>query len=391
MVVATPDDAAPKKRRMTIKLPIKPSQDPRLDHIKSKRAKALEGLRRYTYELQEQVTKLKRGHVAMLPWDDVALALKEDMLEKVRDNRALKQEMEHRKRLCRFLHECLARASPLDVVPSLAEETWRHSQLLSGASRNLGCEWILNQLYYNTERAMAHVHFPDDPIQQLDCIDVNIMITADNLIRAEVMSQEYLPYSLEHVSEAYSLAAESFSKAYLRKVAGYLDSTQATLTTDNFHYESMVQRLHSCTLSYNTLSRFFAAGDRYVLALRTILKDEANPVSSSTWVMNTKQWVVIDRLGPQLTRCRTFYTIDHPFSDDTGYVPVSDLARHRGLPCHDDDAAILQRLRAWFHETHHLQRSFFQMHARCVADTLAARRPPAEGFDEWSALMSDAI
>ncbi|OQR86907.1 hypothetical protein ACHHYP_09786 [Achlya hypogyna] len=378
------DAEAPKKRRMTIKLPIKPSQDPRLDHIKSKRAKALEALRRYTYELTTEVCRLKRGQVAMLPWEDVAIGLKEDMLEKVRENRALKQEMEARRRMCQFLHDCLGRSSPFNTVPSLAEETWRHSQLLSGPSRELGCEWILNQLYHNTERAMAHVQFPDDG-RELDCIDVNV-VSSGGLIRVEVMSQEYLPYALEHVVEAYGIAAASFTKAYLRKVAGYLDDSKAGVSTD-IHYESVLQPHRQHTICYNTLSRFFLAGDRCVLALRTILKDDEHPVPTSTWIMNTKQWVVIDRLGPHLTRCRTFYTIDHPCSEAGGYVSVAEMMRFRGLPICANEAQNLMLLRDRFHEQHRLQRSFFQMHARCVAETLAVRLPASEGLDEWTAMM----
>ncbi|OQS02641.1 uridine kinase [Thraustotheca clavata] len=373
-----------KKQRMTIKLPIKPSKDPRFDHIKSRRAKSLEALRRYVFELEEQVAKLKRGKVALLPWEDIALALKDDMLEMVRDNRSLKRDVEYRKRMCRFLQECFFRPNPLGMAPSVAEETWQHSQLLAGdvSSRKTGCEWILQQLYHNTERAMAHIQFPEN--NQLDVIDINVACSNENLITVEVMSQEYLPYSLEHVAEAYGFAAASFSKAYMRKVAGYLDDTKTGLTDEAFHYESVQLQDHHTTIRYNTLSRFFQSGDRCILALRTILKDEAYPVAGTTWIMNTKQWVVIDKLEPKLTRCRTFYTIDHPFSEAGGYVPVADLTRNRGLPVGTDDTQNVRMLRDRYYEQHWLQRSFFQMHARCVADTIASK------YDEdWDTIMDD--
>ncbi|KDO15779.1 hypothetical protein SPRG_18683, partial [Saprolegnia parasitica CBS 223.65] len=64
---------------------------------------------------------------------------------------------------------------------------------------------------------------------------------------------------------------------------------------------------------------------RTVLVMRSILKDELFPIDAATWTVDTKQWMVADKLDDGHTLCRTYYSIKHP-STEAGHVPLRELA-----------------------------------------------------------------
>ncbi|KDO19102.1 hypothetical protein SPRG_21484 [Saprolegnia parasitica CBS 223.65] len=240
---------------------IKPSQDPRLAHIKSKRTKQLQSLLHHVYDLETEVARLKRGHLAMLPWEDVVIALKDDTLEQVRENRSLKRQVD-------------AYAHLSTVVTNALERTERSFVKA-----------------YRRQGAIEDLFVPSD------ASDVQ-------LVQEDSSSQ---------------------------------------------HHKTR----------YNVVRGQFCEPNRTVVALRTVLKDELFPLERNTWVLNTKQWWVADRIGPTTTRCRTFYTIDHPFTEGGGYVSLRELAACYNIQS-DDTKVIAAGVRARYEQSHVNQRVFFK-------------------------------
>ncbi|KDO24060.1 hypothetical protein SPRG_10847 [Saprolegnia parasitica CBS 223.65] len=370
---------------------LRPSKDPRLAHIRSKRARQMQSLRNYIYDLTQELEAIPKrpGHSAPLSWHDVAKALQDDTLEQVRENRSLKRQVAHAKTLLATLQDWMARVvRPNERVPSLVEETWRHSQLLAGddASRQVAYEWILRQVYHNTDRALAHVAFPADAS---NCLDVRVTF-GDNpmcpLLSIQVMTQEFMPFSLDDVAAGYWVAEKTFASAYRERTTNFLLDLHTFLQTEHQDIQYLPEEIPYSgqhVVRYNVLSGRFREHDRMTIALRTILHDEANCPRDETiedgrqkWTIDTKQWIVADRVGPSLTRCRTFYTIRHPFTSQ-GDVALRDLAAVYNVEAATDKELCAQ-LTAKLTTGHYDQRAFFMRHYAAVLCQLQLLREGAD-------------
>ncbi|OQR86866.1 hypothetical protein ACHHYP_09788 [Achlya hypogyna] len=378
--MATPSTPIKKHRFPAAPPRLRPSKDPRLAHIRSKRARQMQSLRNYIYDLTQVLGAMHRrsGQLSMLSWEDVLKALQDDTLEQVRENRSLKHQVDHATALVTMLENWIGHiVRPTTRVPSLAEETWRHSQLLAGdtASRQVAYEWILRQVYHNTDRAMAHVHFPDG---KSNCIDVDVTYTEGDIVMIQVMTQDFLPFSLDAVAAGYWVAEKTFARAYRAHA-----QLQHLTTADISHAQQEMQYLREeipypddRVVHYNVLSGRFRDADRMTIALRTILQDDAHPEQprdASSWTIDTKQWIVADRINDATTRCRTFYTIRHPFTP-MGDVPLPELAAVYGVAAGPN---LRSQLRAKITSGHHDQRAFFMTHYATVLGQLAHLRTDA--------------
>ncbi|KDO24061.1 hypothetical protein SPRG_10848 [Saprolegnia parasitica CBS 223.65] len=335
---------------------IKPSQDPRLAHIKSKRTKQLQSLLHHVYDLETEVARLKRGHLAMLPWEDVVIALKDDTLEQVRENRSLKRQVDAYAHLSTVLQSWIQSLHPPTRLPSQIEETWRHGQLMAGdaACRRIGSSWILQQVYHNTMRAMAHIAYPHTLTSSMD---VHVRWDESQHFCMTATAQDVFEYPLEVVTNALERTERSFVKAYRRQGAIEDLFVPSDASDVQLVQEDSSSQHHKTR--YNVVRGQFCEPNRTVVALRTVLKDELFPLERNTWVLNTKQWWVADRIGPTTTRCRTFYTIDHPFTEGGGYVSLRELAACYNIQS-DDTKVIAAGVRARYEQSHVNQRVFFK-------------------------------
>ncbi|EQC38237.1 hypothetical protein SDRG_04664 [Saprolegnia diclina VS20] len=350
----------------------------------------MQSLRNYIYDLTQELEAIPKrsGHIATLSWHDVAKALQDDTLEQVRENRSLKRQVAHAKTLLATLQDWMARVvRPNERVPSLVEETWRHSQLLAGddASRQVAYEWILRQVYHNTDRALAHVAFPTDASH---CLDVHVSFGDDMacpLLCIQVMTQELMPFDLDDVAAGYWVAEKTFARAYRdQSLAGPLDvdAFSQTQRQDIQYLPEEIPYPGQRVVRYNVLSGRFREPDRMTIALRTILYDEADRPREDIddgrqWTIDTKQWIVADRVGPSMTRCRTFYTIRHPFTSQ-GDVALRDLAAVYNVDAATDKELCAQ-LTAKLTKGHFDQRTFFMRHYAAVLCQLQHLRLTKEG------------
>ncbi|CAK5152509.1 unnamed protein product [Aphanomyces euteiches] len=329
-----------------------------LAHIKTKRVKELEFFKLHIYDLQGQIMYLKRCQTSKLPWEDIALALKDDTLKKVRDNRSLKQEVDEYARMSDLLKAWISSM----VTPSrcLFEESWRHARLFGGdeATRKVGLAWIIRQMYQNTERALSHLVYPEDG----DFLDIQVIETDPNVLETRVMHQFTVDATFEAVSEAMYTAEKSFAKYYLKRDADAVRLSNAGCDIE--YYQEQVGPAEQNITDYFILGRFHDE-DQTTLCLKTIL-DDAYPLEDNTWTALTKQWVIATRQGANKTRLRSYYSIEHP-SCQNGFVPLEQVANLWGIKG-EDSSPLTSRLKERNVKSHTRQRQVYVEHFKNVLD-----------------------
>ncbi|KDO19104.1 hypothetical protein SPRG_15017 [Saprolegnia parasitica CBS 223.65] len=316
----------------------------------------LDALKREIYDLQCTIERLRRRPLgSALAWEDVAKALQDDMLRLVGENRRLQRTQRAYARFYHVVHAC-AQLS-IDRVPSVAEETWRHTQLVSSdpTARALGCEWILNQVRFNTRRAMSAFAFPDTNV---NVVDVHVHVQ-DNRLQIHVATQHVVAYSLREVADAYWTAEQSFARRFVGQDGDDMDERIERLS-DSMQYMHEALQYGESSVCYNVLSGRFDDATTSTFVLRTVLHDEVYPAAPMAWVVDTKQWTVADALTPHVTRCRTYYVIQHPMvGPKQTLVTLAEFGSALGLEEHDHRdlvRAVQERSAA----NHRRQRTSFQ-------------------------------
>ncbi|KAF0700834.1 Aste57867_8633 [Aphanomyces stellatus] len=101
------------------------------------------------------------------PWRDVAKALQEQRAEVESDKRTLERHMKVQRRLLNDMQQWVAAQLSLQTAPNAAVPTWRDVSLLaSPVSRWLGKEWILKQLYDQTDHVFQKYGFPSPHLEE---------------------------------------------------------------------------------------------------------------------------------------------------------------------------------------------------------------------------------
>ncbi|OQR86891.1 hypothetical protein ACHHYP_09785 [Achlya hypogyna] len=368
--VAAPAPMLVPNHRKPADFEVPPSSIPGLAHIKSKRVKELECLRHQVYVLQSHIERLKRCQSTQLSWEDVAQALKDDTLDQVRDNRSLKKKLGHNQRMGQFLKLWMTTMAPPTRPLSLSEESWRHSHLVAGddASRQLGYEWIARQSFHNTTAAMAHVSFPDDGAG--DFVRVHVQVSDDYRFVVQVAAQQVVAADLDAVNAAFWAAERSFAAAFRDRCT---QLTDLSVPTEDIMYLRENLGTASQRMVNKTIQARFRTPTSTTFVLRSILKDDMFPLDDDddAWSFNTKEWMVAEPLADGSTRCRTFYTIDHPCTAKGGDVSLNDIGRCVDLSMPDDEA-LVRVLKERFLNSHHAQRRFFAEHFRRVLAAMVA-------------------
>ncbi|KAF0690133.1 Aste57867_18458 [Aphanomyces stellatus] len=372
VVESAPPTPGKKRPLMTTALvSTKTSSTPRK---KLSRKKQLQILQRRVYDMEGLLAKAKRNFTTLLPWEEIAQALKDDTIEQVMDNRSLKQQVETQKRMVEILHSWVQSMSPLQRTPNPFEETWRNSHLLKGddASRRVAQTWIVQQAYHNTQRALAPVSFPDSMETFIDVV----ACPQDDQFELCCMAQTVVPFAFDHVSEIFWVVENTFTTKTDLRVPTIEDIHR--LTSEDVRYGHEKEDIHGRTfpratplphdsppvgpqtIRKNALHGQIRERDRTTVICRTILHDEASPLEhSGDWAVDIKQWTVMERVGPMSTRVRTFYTIGHPLCADGTPVAMEDLARAFRVPC---DGSFQWRQREYFTRIHRRQREMFFSH-----------------------------
>ncbi|EQC25660.1 hypothetical protein SDRG_16481 [Saprolegnia diclina VS20] len=325
--------------------------DETIDHVKSKRVHELHQLKRYIHELEATVVRIKRQKTSVLPWEDVAKALADDTLDRVQCNMRLRGECDYNRRVCQFLKDWVDSMVPPPLTPGLTKDTWRHATIFAGdvATRQVGYTWLTRQVYANTDRALARLTFPEDAPDALH-VDVDHR-DVDDTIHIEIHQQTIWPFAYDDVVAACAIA----NKTFVQTVQARSDCVEALTPVDDditYVQEEMGHPDRQAIFGNVLYGTFAANARRAIMVKRSIIKDEAHPIASSVWTLDSKGWLVVEPLPDGRSRVRMLDVVGHPCSA-RGFVPILDLAAMLQLrPRNVDDAVRLMRQRFVMGQAH---------------------------------------
>ncbi|OQR80720.1 hypothetical protein ACHHYP_17269 [Achlya hypogyna] len=290
-----------------------------------------EALTRAIALLRWRIRALCQHRSALLSWRDVALALQDDMLKVVREHRGLRHELDAHALLTGVLKRWVAANTPADT-PS-AQPGWADSYLFAGASgnRRIGYKWLADQLYHN----VASVFSPGST----NAPGAHFNVTcSDSLFRIQGVVTRVVTCDVATATMAYWIAERSF--AHVQQAQAFvLDAWLDDDTEDVIVYGKYVD------------------DSQATIVVRSVLQDEAHPLASGQWSVDSKQWNVIERIDDDTTRIRSAFTMGHP-ATKRGFVRLQEFHRWAAMPpC--DKPVLVQRLQhRFFTRQHHLQRLF---------------------------------
>ncbi|RHY08357.1 hypothetical protein DYB25_007458 [Aphanomyces astaci] len=313
-------------------------------------------LQRSVYALEVMLGKAKRqhhSHDGALPWEDVAKALQDDMLEHVREHRVMRQHVEQHRRLCNALQAWIHTMFPPERTLSSELGTWRNCYLFQGSddARHQAQTWMVQQAYHNTRRAMSTFAFPDT---METCVDVAVTVD-DNRMTIQGAVQCTFPHSLHKLSRALWVVENTFTD-YVRDRRMPTRSQVQVLDDVRVIYHREQDPSPRQRIQKNSLHGQIEDRDATTTVFRTIVHDEAFPSQSATeWILDSSEWYVAERVGPTTTRLRALYTMQHP-ETCTGTVPMETLANAMQIPI---DERMRERLCARLQHGHARQRRLY--------------------------------
>ncbi|RHX98105.1 hypothetical protein DYB36_009491 [Aphanomyces astaci] len=366
-----------------------------LAHIKTKKVKELEFYKRYAYTLQRQVwqgrQQQRRRKSSLLPWEEVARALQDDTLDRVRDNRRLEQQVEANKRLCSVLKPWVRHMAMLESPskpPNSFQSCWRHAHLFRGddAMRRIGSRWLLQHMYYNMDHAMEEAPFPNltDPFLDISRSDLStgtclwhpslpLGSSGRQTMDFELLvtQQFVVEFPLAMTADGVWAANRTFAQFVLKQdfATNYHDLTPKGME-DSSDVEYAQEEVGTATqrVSLNWIQGRFYEPHRTAILVKTIV-DDAFPLAENAWTMCFHHWIVLYQLTDSTTLVRVQYTVHQPASAN-GFVPLSQVAQYRrvGMGTTDDVAARLVVERDI--RSHTQQRQLFPIHLNNVLHSL---------------------
>ncbi|EQC25656.1 hypothetical protein SDRG_16477 [Saprolegnia diclina VS20] len=325
------------------------------------RKRAIRELQRQVYDLECTLRALRRGQTTQLPWEDVALALKDDFLSLVTDHRTLKQRLEDQRQLLAHMHTWVHRN-----LRTASDDPYAASYLLRGstASREMAFAWLIRQQYAQTFAVMDQQFYPLDP--RAEHVDIGYSLgdtTSDtNAFALHVTTQMLLPYALPTATAGVFEAERSFTAVFRTA-----DNARSHASRDlcvrghdvSYTHEAMALSRDAVIANTVLLGRVNASATRTILVLRTISHDDAYPIAPRTWRSPVLQWTVLDALDATTTRCRTYYFADSLWRGATR-VPLQRLGARFNVDLRQPDG--LHRLCEANRRFQLNQRAFFRAH-----------------------------
>ncbi|ETV74082.1 hypothetical protein, variant [Aphanomyces astaci] len=271
----------------------KPPQ--RIKAKKLSRKKRLQNLERQVYDLEGVLTRAQRSRTTLLPWEEIALAFKEDTLNQVRDHRSLKRQLQRQEHVNLVLQTWVTAMllPPPQRTLNPHADTWRHSHLIQGDDdiRRTAQLWIMQHSYHNTDRAMSRHSFPDS-MESL--VEVNVAVDDDGgggLFRVDCMVQYTVDLPLQEASDVYWLAENSFT-SYRQDAPTFFEDRHAVQHAA-LRYDRQVMSVHMAkqNIRSHSLHGQFRTPSRTTVVCRTILHDEAFPEEdAAAWVLDAHLW-----------------------------------------------------------------------------------------------------
>ncbi|OQR96486.1 hypothetical protein THRCLA_07270 [Thraustotheca clavata] len=254
--------------------------------------------------LKEQVANLsimltscqQNPRLSSLPWQDVALALKEATSEALTTQAELQKKHRHLQQLA---WSAMALATSLtrqnNIPTNLQSFSWeRTSMPVDTTGRKLCLDWYTQHMYYNTDRMLSNGCFPSSG----SVADVLVQDCGNNCV--DVIGRVQVEYNIP-LKAAYDALAKRIwgilggdSMAFTSE---YLDGNITSSIDEKMIYRRMAV---SASDSRYYAAREFKTEDRVIFLLGNLAQDELHP-KNHTW-RPRKFWFVLERNGSE--RCR---------------------------------------------------------------------------------------
>ncbi|KAF0689673.1 Aste57867_18910 [Aphanomyces stellatus] len=301
-------------------------------------------------EYMQRRPSTKAAATLLLPWKEVARALKDDGKLADKDNRALQQQCQAQRMTILAIKHWMTEATTIVKSPRGSTHTWRNVTLCAHpTSRQLGFDWITKQMHANTDAVLQQFHFP--PLVSTDVVDdFTIDTTNSDFFQLVWRDQREVPYPLEDVRDL-------FMRPHFFVMVGGVGlpettsiAERETIATDQhmlqLHCGSDTQYLHKRMLRAKTLVhslvREFHEPNRCVFVRQSIHDDEL--LANDPLQRNRMTWFVLDRLGPKRTKIRALNLSSQQFAKGGVYVSLEEEAPKWGLDVRaDDDADVIHR------------------------------------------------
>ncbi|KAF0719747.1 Aste57867_819 [Aphanomyces stellatus] len=290
-----------------------------------------------TQSLKDQVRHLeveckRRSFTTLMPWHEVADALRLERSETETEYHALKKKLREVEAVAYTMQQWVLAQSPVPRSPDAvtASWTWRNVTLMADpATRTLGKEWILQQMYFNTDRMFHHHGFP--PIESMESMyEMEIQFKDDCIYYHAKRQMETFP-----------------PDAIVRRM--YRDRLCSILMTDGYNLVSVptiVETTETTTLHQMTTRRGewinvlvgeFNCDARCVIVAQQIQTDEVlgKAGAKGSRQRSRMMWCVtydFQRLASGRWMYRTLYLNSQSFLHRDGtYVPLDVEAEDIGL------------------------------------------------------------
>ncbi|EQC40622.1 hypothetical protein SDRG_01705 [Saprolegnia diclina VS20] len=305
------------------------------DRLRQKRTEymaefqALEAQIRQLVDLRDEALRGKQ--IGVLPWVEVAAALKADSSLSQMQNRELLKQVRAAEALCKSLRSWVA-SRIVHATLNPEHTSWRESMIpKDDASRKLGLDWISKRLYHNLNGVIEASGLPG-PIDKTAYYRIDVERQNDTYRLSEFKQR------VERVR--FDIATRTLSAQYFETFDGDEEERQNDDMT-YIRYPSLYGRTNNVPYTEKMLVRQFKEQHRFVIFTHGVPDDAKyqDPIRCD-W----SAWVVVTDLGANECLLQFGYTA-YGLRCDDGYLPfeveMPALAAFSG----DDDDTRFARFR----------------------------------------------
>ncbi|OQS00921.1 hypothetical protein ACHHYP_02148 [Achlya hypogyna] len=268
--------------------------------------------------------------IGPLLWKDIAAALGEAATESTALQASLRRKVARQEHLVREMSKWVTSMMRVEKPLDFANAFWKNISLTGDAeARRLGCEWIADHLFHNTDRTFQECGFPDP-----SCLEpfhhFNLSVDEHERCTYGWIKQRILPISFENASRA-------FQKIHVDNSMGlgqreFLEEGLLATPKKRIDYSRqsfIIPDRHGGRKDWeNWLCGEYLEADRYVFVMRSIHSDPKHEIG--TVQRNRMTWVVVDRIGSMQTRTREFMTLSNYWTKEHGNLSLDQEARSWG-------------------------------------------------------------
>ncbi|KAH9186897.1 hypothetical protein AeNC1_011131 [Aphanomyces euteiches] len=284
-------------------------------YLRGKEFQLLREIHKLIQEKQQQLGKVN-DTLTVLPWKEVALALKRDADEASESLDKLREEVSEHQRLIRDMERWIQSQLKIPTIPSTTMFTWRNTTLFADpTSRQLAKTWITKQIYHNADRVFQKYKYPtmDNPC---DLYDFDIVASPGGVIEYIHRRQFDVNLSARTLLSMWQLLSPD--ALFLTAVSEDSDATK--LHTMHFPHDEVV----------HLLTGMFESETRSIFVGQEILQDDLLP-KDGLKQRSRMLWYEVVPLATNKSRVRGLYIFTQFITHEGGPFPFEDEASRWGF------------------------------------------------------------